>query len=50
MAYPEFREPKPDWIPDETFVVAMKTKDEYSILCPASSLRRPSRMPPDSAS
>ena len=35
MAYPEFREPKPDWIPDETFVVAMKTKDQHSILCPA---------------
>ena len=34
MAYPGSREPEPDWIPDETFVIVMKTKDQYSILCP----------------
>jgi hypothetical protein len=34
MAYPESREREPDWIPEETFVVATKTEEVYSILCP----------------
>jgi hypothetical protein len=34
MAYPASREPEPDWIPEETFVITMKTEDQYSILCP----------------
>jgi hypothetical protein len=34
MAYPASREPEPDWIPDETFVVVMNTKDQFSVLCP----------------
>jgi len=34
MAYPEFREPEPDWLPKETFVITMNPEEVYSILCP----------------
>ena len=34
MAYPESRGPRPDWVPDQSFVVVTNTEEVYSILCP----------------
>lgn len=34
QAFPESRESRPDWLPEEAFVSVTNTEEEYSILCP----------------